>query len=204
MKCLINESTEERIKAAAAKIFMEKGFDGTTTRDIAKEAGLNSALMNYYFRSKEKLFAGVFSEMCELFFQGMTEILSKELSFKDKILALIDHDFKIFRENPALSNFILNELHRNPDRLLDITKKATEFRNSVIVQQFNEAVAAGEVREIDINHILLLIPSNVQFVFISKPMTMKMHNMTESDFDIFIDNHIKFVKEMIADFLFLK
>ncbi len=136
MKCLINESTEERIKAAAAKIFMEKGFDGTTTRDIAKEAGLNSALMNYYFRSKEKLFAGVFSEMCELFFQGLTEILSKPLSFQDKILALIDHDFKIFRENPALSNFILNELHRNPDRLLDITKRGALLRNSVLEKQF--------------------------------------------------------------------
>lgn len=204
MKCLINESTEERIKAAAAKIFMEKGFDGTTTRDIAKEAGLNSALMNYYFRSKEKLFAGVFSEMCELFFQGLTEILSKPLSFQDKILALIDHDFKIFRENPALSNFILNELHRNPDRLLDITKRGALLRNSVLEKQFNDAVAAGEIRNVDINHILLLIPSNVQFIFISKPMTMKMHNMTESDFDRFLDNHIKFVKEMIANYLFLK
>lgn len=66
----------------------------------------------------------VYFQKCELFFQGLTEILSKPLSFQDKILALIDHDFKIFRENPALSNFILNELHRNPDRLLDITKKS--------------------------------------------------------------------------------
>lgn len=204
MKCLINESTEERIKAAAAKIFMEKGFDGTTTRDIAKEAGLNSALMNYYFRSKEKLFAGVFSEMCELFFQGLTEILSQPISFKDKIFALIDHDFKMFRENPALSNFILNELHRNPERLMEITKKVTSIQNTVIEQQFNDAVKAGEIRDVDIKHILLMIPSNVQFIFISKSMTMNIHNMTESDFDLFLDNHIKIVKDMIANYLFLK
>lgn len=204
MKCLLNESTEERIKAAAAKIFMEKGFDGTTTRDIAKEAGLNSALMNYYFRSKEKLFAGVFSEMCGLFFQGLTEILSQPLSFKEKIFALIDHDYRIFRENPALSNFILNELHRNPDRLLDMTKKVSIVKNTVLEQQFNEAVKAGEIRDIDIKHIMMLIPSNIQFIFISKSMTMNIHNMTESDFDLFLDNHIKIVKEMISNYLFLK
>ncbi len=204
MKCLINESTEERIKAAAAKIFMEKGFDGTTTRDIAKEAGLNSALMNYYFRSKEKLFAGVFDEMCELFFHGLTEILSQPLSFKEKILALIDHDFKIFRENPALSNFILNELHRNPERLIDIAKKASSIRSTVLEKQFNDAVASGEIRNVDIKHILLLIPANIQFVFISKPLTMKIHNMCESDFELFLDEHIKVVKEMVANYLFLK
>lgn len=204
MKCLINESTEERIKAAAAKIFMEKGFDGTTTRDIAKEAGLNSALMNYYFRSKEKLFAGVFSELCELFFEGMTEILSKPLSFRDKILALIDHDFKLFRENPTLANFVLNELHRNPDRLMDLAKKVEFMKNSAFEAQYNKAVATGEIKDIDINHVLLLIPSNIQFVFIHKPLTMKIHNMSENEFDIFLDEHIKIVKEMISDYLFLK
>ncbi len=204
MKCLINESTEEKIRAAAVKIFMEKGFDGTTTRDIAKEAGLNSSLMNYYFRSKEKLFSGVFSEMFELFFQGLTEILSQPLSFNDKILALIDHDFKIFRENPALANFVLNELHRNPDRLLEVAKRGALVRNSILENQYHEAVAAGETRDINIKHVLLLIPSNIQFIFISKPMTMKIHNMSEDDFNIYLDEHIKIVKEMISTYLFLK
>lgn len=200
MKCLVNESTEERIKAAAMKIFMEKGFDGTTTRDIAKEAGLNSALMNYYFRSKEKLFAGVFSELSELFFKGLTEILSEPLDLKDKILALIDHDFKIFRENPKLANFVLNELNRNPDRLVCIGSKALLG----LEKQYTEAVAAGEIRDINMKHILVLITSNIQFVFISKPMTMKMHNMSEKDFDKYLDEHIYIVKEMISKYLFLK
>lgn len=48
-------TTEEKIKQAATKVFMEKGFDGTTTRDIATEANINLALLNYYFRNKQKL-----------------------------------------------------------------------------------------------------------------------------------------------------
>ena len=46
-------STEEKILISASKVFTEKGFSGTRTRDIAEEAGINLALLNYYFRSKK-------------------------------------------------------------------------------------------------------------------------------------------------------
>lgn len=59
-------TTEEKIRQAATKVFMEKGFDGTTTRDIAAEANINLALLNYYFRSKQKLFDSVFDEISTL------------------------------------------------------------------------------------------------------------------------------------------
>ena len=49
------QSTEEKILEAASEVFTEKGFAGTRTRDIAEKAGINLALLNYYFRSKEKL-----------------------------------------------------------------------------------------------------------------------------------------------------
>ena len=52
-------TTEDKILSAASKVFTEKGFAGTRTRDIAEEAGINLALLNYYFRSKEKLFQQV-------------------------------------------------------------------------------------------------------------------------------------------------
>jgi len=85
-----------------------------------------------------------------------------------------------------------------------MTKKVSIVKNTVLEQQFNEAVKAGEIRDIDIKHIMMLIPSNIQFIFISKSMTMNIHDMTESDFDLFLDNHIKIVKEMIANYLFIK
>ena len=51
-----NPSTEEKIKEAARRVFTKKGYAATRTRDIAEESGYNLALINYYFRSKEKLF----------------------------------------------------------------------------------------------------------------------------------------------------
>src|ERR1700748_2737311 len=64
-------STEEKIKAAAKKLFTQKGFAATRTRDIAEEAGINLALLNYYFRSKEKLFELIMMENFRQFLQGI-------------------------------------------------------------------------------------------------------------------------------------
>ncbi len=204
MKCLLNESTEDKLKTAAAKVFMEKGFDGTTTRDIAKEAGLNCALMNYYFRSKEKLFENVFSDMSRMFFHGLIEILNKPLGIREKIMEMIDHDFKMFKENPGLSNFIINELHRNPERLLQTTLQNSILHHEVFENQLKEAILAGQIRDIDFKHILILIPSNVQFIFLSKTMTKQMFNISEEAFEKFADDQIQIVKEMISAYLFSK
>ena len=62
VKLVKDISTEEKIRAAARKIFTQKGFAATRTRDIAEEAGINLALLNYYFRSKEKLFEQIMIE----------------------------------------------------------------------------------------------------------------------------------------------
>lgn len=202
MKCLVTISAEEKIKEAAIKVFLEKGFDGTTTRDIAKEAGLNIALMNYYFRSKEKLFSSVFEEMLRLFFQGVVEIVNQPISLKEKLFKMIDHDFEMFKRTPGLSNFILNELHRNPERFLEATLIDKICNHSIFHDQLNEAIEKGQIRPMNFMHILLLLASNVQFIFHNKVMTTQIWKMTDDDFDKFAENHKEIVKQMIAGYLF--
>ena len=73
-----DSSTEEKIKAAARKVFTRKGFAATRTRDISEEAGINLALLNYYFRSKEKLFDLVMMENMQHFLIGMKEVIYKD------------------------------------------------------------------------------------------------------------------------------
>ena len=201
MKCL-TKSAEDKIKEAAIKVFLEKGFDGTTTRDIAKEAGVNSALMNYYFRSKEKLFSSVFEEMLQLFFDGIIEIFNKPIPLKEKISDIIDHDFQMYKSNPDLSNFIIHELHRNPDRFFSAVSFDKILCHSIFAQQLNESIKAEVIRKIDIQHILLLMKSNVQFIFQGKVMTCKLWNMNDAEFDVFAEKHKVIIKEMIIQYLF--
>lgn len=196
-------STEEKIKEAARKVFLEKGFSGATTRDISNEAGLNCALMNYYFRSKEKLFAVVFEEMLHLFFQGMTTVLNKPISLKEKIVELIEHDFQTFKRNPSLCIFILNELHRDPDHLVNVIQGAKTQAALLFEQQLKEAINQGIVRPVRMQHVLSLLLANTQFIFLGKGITMNTWQMNDDTFNAYAEEHKQLVTQMIINFLFI-
>lgn len=196
-------STEEKIKAAAKKVFMTKGFDGCSVRDIAKEVGSNVALLNYYFRSKEKLFELIFEGAMSDFLQSMIAVFSSELSLKEKVEQLIDKEFSFFLEHPELPMFILQSLHQNktdapmPSHFLEPIAKTGIF------EQFERAKANGEVRDISIRNVTLLLMSNVHYPFMSKKLTMQFHGISQAAFDEDLKKHKEIVKELITNYLFI-
>lgn len=191
-------TTEEKIRQAATKVFLEKGFDGTTTRDIAAEAGINLALLNYYFRSKQKLFDSVFEEMIHIFFEGIKTVLSQPIPLKEKITALIDYDFSMLRQSPDLAFFVMSEMHRNPNRFVpSIARSMGQFE-----EQLEEAHRAGLTRPINAAHLMSIISANTQFVFLSKNVHIKVWNQTDDEFDAFVLEHEKLVHDMIISHLF--
>ncbi len=196
-------TTEQKIRQAATKVFLEKGFAGTTTRDIAGEAGMNVALLNYYFRSKQKLFDSVFDEMLQLFFDGIKTVLNQPIPLKDKIIALIDHDFNMFRQSPALVIFVLSELHRNPDRFIPALIGAEGQFMPLFQQQLEEAHQAGLIRPIDAAHLMGIMSANTQFVFVSKNMHMKVWKQTDEEFEVFALDHKQLICDMIINYLFI-
>ena len=113
-------STEEKIKAAARTIFTKKGYAATRTRDIAEEAGINLALLNYYFRSKEKLFELVMMEKMASFFGSISPILGDTgLTLEEKIELVAEKYTRVLTENPDLPLFILSEIRMNPDQFVN-------------------------------------------------------------------------------------
>ena len=192
-------TTEEKIKQAATKVFLEKGFDGTTTRDIAAEAGINLALLNYYFRSKQKLFDSVFEEMIKLFFEGITTVLSQPIPLREKIIALIDYDFSMLRQSPDLAMFVLNEMHRNPNRFVpSIARLMVQFE-----EQLEQAHQDGLTRPISASHLMGIISANTQFVFLNKSVHTKAWNQTDEEFNAFVLEHEKLICDMIISYLFV-
>ena len=113
----VDLSTEEKIKEAAKKVFLKKGYAATRTRDIAEEAGINLALLNYYFRSKEKLFDLVMLEKLEKFFGTIAPVLNNaNTSLEQKITLFSNNYIDLLLANPELPLFILSEVNQNPDR----------------------------------------------------------------------------------------
>ncbi len=196
-----NISTEQCIKDAAQKIFLKKGFDGTTTRDIAEESGINRALVNYYFRSKENLFATIFAENAELYLAGNINILNKPIGIREKIIEIINLDFQRHIDHPDLTIFINNELHRNFKRLLAISPTRMQEFLMLFSSQVKEAIERKEIRSVDPNHLLAIISASIKFHFASKPILMHCYNMQEKDFINFVSAQKDLVIDMINTYL---
>jgi AcrR family transcriptional regulator len=173
----VDLSTEEKIKDAARRVFMKKGYAATRTRDIAEEAGINLALLNYYFRSKEKLFDLIMLEKLEKFFGAVAPVLNNsETSLDQKVILFSGNYIDLLIENPELPLFILSEVRYNPDRFahkLPVTKIA----ESLFVKQLQE-------RRPDVNplHFLMNVLAMSVFPFIMKPIFHASGVMNEKVF----------------------
>jgi AcrR family transcriptional regulator len=196
-------STEEKIKAAAKKVFMTKGFDGCSVRDIAKEVGSNVALLNYYFRSKEKLFELIFEGAMSDFLQSMIEVFSSNLTLQEKLEQLIDKEFEFFMEHPELPMFILQSLHQNKTDAPMPSHFLEPIANTGIFEQFEMAKAKSEIRDISIRNMTMLLMSNVHYPFMSKKLTEQFHGIDAEVFEADLIKHKAIVKELIINYLFI-
>lgn len=183
MKKTKDISTEERIKAAARKVFHQKGFAGTRTRDIAEEAGINHAMLNYYFRSKEKLFEMVMMETMAEFFKGVNLMLNDEsTSLDEKIDLIVSNYVDLLLKEPELPTFILNEVRPNPQAFVEQNPIKEALTHSVLTRQYAEAVARGEITEPNLIQAILNVIGLVIFPFIAKPILTSIINIPEEQY----------------------
>ena len=183
MKKTKDISTEERIKAAARKVFHQKGYAGTRTRDIAEEAGINHAMLNYYFRSKEKLFEMVMMETMAQFFKGVNLMLNDEnTSLDEKIDLIVSNYVDLLLKEPELPTFILNEVRPNPQAFVEQNPIKEALTHSVLTRQYAEAVARGEITEPNLMQAILNVIGLVIFPFIAKPILTSIINIPEEQY----------------------
>ena len=104
---LKDASTEEKIMEAAKIVFMKYGLYGARMQDIADKAGINKALLHYYFRSKERLFDKIFEQALSRYFDNMQVWTDETLSLKEKIFKFIESIIDFYAEYPEMSTSLL-------------------------------------------------------------------------------------------------
>ena len=197
-------NSEERIKAAARKVFHQKGYAGTRTRDIAEEAGINHAMVNYYFRSKEKLFQIVMIETMTYFFQGISAILNEETtSLEQKIEQVVAKYIDLLLEEPELPTFVFNEVRTNPEPFIENSPIYKALQNSVLARQYTEAVARGEVSEPNLLQMVLNVISLVIFPFIAQPILIALNKMDNEQYKTLMLERKKLIPQWIKAMLFV-
>jgi len=177
-------STEEKIKEAARKLFTQKGFSATRTRDIADEAGINLALLNYYFRSKQKLFDIIMMENFRQFIKGISfNFLEEATPLDEKIGKIVTLYIDFLTQHPDLPLFILNELRNNPDQLAANVDAEIGDTRKKLFEQLKLAAAAGRIRDLDPAHLMANLMGLTIFPFIARPIFQKVINADDQRFN---------------------
>jgi AcrR family transcriptional regulator len=188
-----NLSTEERFKEAARIVFTKKGYAGTKTRDIAEEAGLNLALLNYYFRSKEKLFEIIMMEKVLQLFSFIAPITNDQSkSLHEKIDLISKNYIDLLVKNPDLPLFVLSEIRNNPKRFGKVVQLDTMILKSHFIKQLAE-----QKKNINPMQLLLSFLGMLIFPFIASPVLNATGALNEAAFNHFMEQR----KTLVAQWM---
>lgn len=178
----IDQSAQEKILEAARKVFIAKGMAGARMQDIANEAGINKALLHYYFRSKEKLFEVIFQEVSTSFFPLINEIFEAEIPLFEKIERFCSVYIEKIVENPFIPIFILNEMNQQPDIFIEKIFGGKLPNVPAMIIQIKNEVAEGKIKPIKPEHLFMNMMSMCIFPFVAKPIWMKISGTGDQEF----------------------
>jgi len=199
-KIKIVKSTEEKILTSAKSVFMAKGMFGARMQDIADEAGINKALLHYYFRSKEKLFEVIFSEAAQKLIPKINFIFESDMPLFEKIEHFCDDYITIMAENPYLPLFVLNEINQDANRFLNnIWAKQSMPRPKNFLDQIEKEVKKGTIKPISPLHLLINLISMTIFPFIGKPMFQFNLQLDELQYRQIMEQRKKEIPKFIID-----
>lgn len=195
-----NKGAEERILAAASKVFTTRGMAGARMQDIANEAGINKALLHYYFRDKNKLFEVVFMKEAQKFFPKINAIFNSDDPVFEKIEKFVNEYIDEMLENPYLPWFVLNEVNRDPDQFMyKIWGRENLPKPAKFLEQIENEVKKGAIKKIQPLHLLMNLLSMTIFPFIAKPMMIRNMRLSELQFRQAMDQRRKEIPKFIID-----
>jgi len=184
---------EELILKTAMDVFVEKGWHGTKMQEIADRAGINKALLHYYFRSKEKLYRKIFEY---LIWNNIGETIKifrerTDLPFEGYVKTFISQYISLLNKHPKIPLFLLRELSDGAIRVGSILTELIntgKFDLSPVFTRIAQAVDSGEIIEIDPRQLMTTIIGACLFFFIAEPLVLTL--MGGEDFD-----RSKFIEE---------
>ena len=192
----IESNTENGILKAARIVFTNKGFDGARMQEIADEAGINKALLHYYFRSKDKLFEAIFKDVLNTMFTKVISVLMAEMPLFEKIEKISSNYIDILTQNPDIAGFVFHEISRNPERLVG-NMKSVGANFEIIKNQIGEEVKAGIIIPIKAEQLIANLMSLCVFPFIAKPVFMGITGMNQDDFLQFVEDRRQIIPHTI-------
>ncbi len=182
----------EVILSTAMKLFGQKGFEGTSVREIASGADVNPAMISYYFGSKEKLFEDLVEYKAGYLKGVFAELVNNtSLSQVEKLSVVIESYIERIFQNPQFHRLLQRELslERRP-QMKDAISEVL-LRNFVSVRKIiEEGIASGEFKSVDADLVIATILGTISHLLSSETMCRKILNKPK-DFNPFTSKKLK-------------
>lgn len=193
-------STEDAILLAARKVFESKGFDGARMQEISDRAGINRALLHYYFRTKEKMFERIFDEALERFMPLLsTWDQDPEESWEWKVKRFISTFITFLKANSML--FLLREIIRKPDLLASRTKKYRKGLNKFVLY-FDRLKQERLIRsDVDSRHIYIIIHSLCSFPLMNAIVFSYSLRISPKEYDELMTGYPELISDLLIQLL---
>ena len=180
-----------RILDAADEIFVRRGIDGARMQEIADHAGVNKALLHYYFRSKADLARAVWLRIASSFVPGIFQMMASDLPLDDKIDRFVEAYHARLTRHPYLLAYVISEAARHPDLVGDFfsaeRREAARRMIGKLRTQIDEQAKAKRMPPLSAEQFLVTLAGSCLFPFAAKPMIAELLGLGAKAFDGFMD-----------------
>lgn len=190
--------TETLIKETAKRVFFQKGLLNATTQQIADEAGVNRALIHYYFRSRDQLFKAVLEEAVNETRNKVDSIFNSDEPFKVKISKYLDVFIDRNAEFPYIQNFIITEIMSDPEKMKEHFSRKRNHMLKHIVPPLKKEIESGNMEPIDPEHFIVNMMSMCSYPLVAKPFIQNMFSYDDKMYRKFLKER----KQVIYKVLF--
>ncbi len=189
--------TRERILDAAHTVFVRKGTASSRTQEIATEAGVNKALVHYYFGTKAALADAIFERALGTIMPRIFGILGDpDRSIEDKVPAVVREQIDFHSARPYLAGYLISELHAEPERIARLmTRRGGRVPLEVLRRQLREAAKAGRIRPITPEQFVTNMMGLLIFPFAMRPALCALLSLDATRWRAFIDERRRHVPD---------
>ncbi|MEE0266470.1 MAG: TetR/AcrR family transcriptional regulator [Bacteroidales bacterium] len=191
---------EEQILLVAKELFMQNGYEGVSTTQVAKAVGCNQALVHYYYRTKQNLFKIICQQEIQKMLKILADIPQEDISFENFIEKIIEAQIGFLKNNPDAPFFIIGELRHNSEVLKMMRELFSEFGKEIVgkIRMFVQMKQSkGELKDISIEDLLIDIVSLDVMSFVGQVLFTQILEMDSQTQEAFLERRKTHIKKLI-------
>lgn len=191
---------EEQILLVAKELFMQNGYEGVSTTQVAKAVGCNQALVHYYYRTKQNLFKIICQQEIQKMLKILADIPQEDISLENFIEKIIEAQIGFLKNNPDAPFFIIGELRHNSEVLKMMRELFSEFGKEIVgkIRMFVQMKQSkGELNDVSVEDLLIDIVSLDVMSFVGQVLFTQTLEMDSQTQEAFLERRKTHIKKLI-------